>query len=316
MYCTKCGVKLKENANFCISCGNSVKKTNTINSEERITDLIEDTISKTDVQQHESKIDSGKITNIPIETEQVEKTYLFRSLVIGIAIVGMLIFFSSNKNNIKKDYPKKTYQSINLSSGGVVILDDKIIKYNNKPIYKSKTDYLSLVKHFVTDNSDVLLISETCGGSVCIEEHRFLTIAKSGSVSASKILPGHILIESHNEGNMIKLIMSNSSDSKYNVIYNQGRIKSSKMINTEPIIEDDLRKIYEVYKTCSIPECKTETFSRGLPPIGGCKNDWNIWSYYKDDHRLNMKVFNSLCKRACKSQSSISYEEFIDSVKK
>ena len=37
VYCGKCGTKLKENANFCASCGNNVKKVNNIHRAKTIT---------------------------------------------------------------------------------------------------------------------------------------------------------------------------------------------------------------------------------------------------------------------------------------
>ena len=84
MYCRNCGTKLKDNANFCTSCGEKVKKTPENNELEK-NKIVK---SVAEVQIIETKED-------PYISKANDKTIL--GIIIGTMTLSMILIFIASK---------------------------------------------------------------------------------------------------------------------------------------------------------------------------------------------------------------------------
>lgn len=239
------------------------------------------------------------------------------------------VFNFSDIRSISND-PSNLVRVITVDTVGgklLQIYDARTIYFKGSIIYTGSGDYLHIYKLNNVDGKDIMLIGDSSGGvSVSFAKHYIiLAISPDGEIRSSNTIDAtkynivnYIEGKTKVNGGNIEMYFDVNSDTeimmsykyKINKISNISKIKSTIKLN-----EEAKKIIYNMYLSCKEDECRNHTDKRYFPTTLAAGNMyWRDYAEYKNDSRVNIKVFNDICRKLCFEKKEMSFEQFSNSV--
>lgn len=180
------------------------------------------------------------------------------------------------------------------------------LTFRGKVIPNFENDIIEIKSTHRIGSNDVVLVYSNCSGSSCASgTGTFFTIKPDGTYKQSKdfgLQDGYVIKQV--EG----VIMIKYQDHlKYiTITYDGGIIKEKKSKSPEAfgqVSDKDCRGVYELYTSAclELKQCSSYDFAHV---------DMGNYNYYSEDKRFKMKIFDDLCKKACKGTKSLPYPQF------
>ena len=198
----------------------------------------------------------------------------------------------------------------------------KTLYLRGRAIPNIENDILFIENIFRIGKNDVVLVSDNCSGTACINTNkgRFITIKPDGTYKVSSSFElGDFVVKQVDKTILIQYkqhIGAGKGDRFITIVYDNGKIKKKegKAFGEEAkVSEKDCKELYRLYvDACSSPlysSCLNDGISNCF-----CDADAGTYSYYSKDKRLNMKLFDDLCEKRLKGAKPVDYSSFIKTI--
>lgn len=184
----------------------------------------------------------------------------------------------------------------------------RIVTLNNKTIYKAEEFvYLSIAKNFKINENDVLLITESMGGSGSIPSLFFITLIKGKApiISESFLDPQGEPIQ---KGNQIIIDLGFLDGQQSTLIYENGKttVKKETPKKDDGKLENDCNSLYNDYYKKFIED---KSCSAEIGEVGGMAT-FRPYNILISNPFIDSVKFEKLTKTSCQKANAVKYSEF------